>query len=110
MHYELGEHAIIFQRWEQITQEQEGRLSSNGEEFLEAKLKQASALQAERQAYAYAAEEYSRARHHAAQVAQFAGVTQDLQGRVEHILCVGITVTQALNSRANTHHQIIHMQ
>jgi hypothetical protein len=67
-------------------QEQEGRLTENGHEFLEAQIRQTRALQAEERAYAYAAEEHARARHHAAHVAQLAGLTQDLQGRIEHML------------------------
>ena len=110
MHLGLGGHVGIIHRLEQIMHEQEGQFSADCQEFLDAQVRQARALQAERLAYAYAAEEYARARHHAAQVAQFAGVSQDLQGRVDHILFEGRAEIQALHTCASTQHQVIEMQ
>ena len=91
-------------------QEHEGRLNEIGHEFLEAHMRQTRTLQAEQRAHAYAAEEYARARHHAAQVAQFAGHTQDLQERMEHIVFVGRTEMQALHTRVSAQHRIIEIQ
>ena len=73
-------------------------------------MRQTNTLHAEQRAYAYAAEEYARARHHAAQVAQFAGHTQDLQERIEHIVFVGWTEIQSLHTRVSAQQRFIETQ